>query len=387
MAIPGKLFACVWPSVFWLLAAAGSPCFAQGTYSQASYINTSQFFGGLKQVSLDLRSDASLAKFISLEEQRNEIESALGRYGIAVRPNSQVTLVATVTHHDESIVSKDYQTGQVESTTVVHGIYITLQFFLRATALRNGRLHLVVVAPAISWSGSTQAEDSGLRKALLGDQTRQDTRNRFVGLLGDCLKDIASNTTGDEVGWVVNSWTPAAKAAVDADYVRLMRPGVPVDQSSLEGLNYPLQINLDPEFNEDSCKADPAWQDTWTRVFQRLRWTGPPQPGGAALNHFFSCVYAYGLAAPRYFALSDRIYIVEPNVVFEFNGKLIRKRAEIIAAHHEALALEDTIADRLADFVPRNIQDFLTDLVLGNGSAAPPIVSAPSPSSPAPSPH
>jgi len=46
----------------------------------------------LKEVSLDLRSDSSLAKFIPLAEQQSEIIKALAGYGIAVRPNMQVTL-------------------------------------------------------------------------------------------------------------------------------------------------------------------------------------------------------------------------------------------------------------------------------------------------------
>ncbi len=101
----------------------------------------------------------------------------------------------------------------------------------------------------------------------------------------------------------------------------------------------------------------------------------------------FSCVFAYGLAAPRYFALSDRIYMIESNLVFEFNGRLLRKRAEIISEHHEKLALADTIAESLRDFTSRNIQDFLTDLVLGN-SAAPPPPAPPTapPATPAPAP-
>ncbi len=123
---------------------------AQTTYTQATYISTRQFCAGLKEVSLDLRSDPSLAKFVSPADQRADIVIALAAYGIAIRPGSQVTLVVTATHHDDAIQSRNVTTGQVEDTNIVHGIYFNLQFYLKAAALRNGRLHLVMVAPAVS---------------------------------------------------------------------------------------------------------------------------------------------------------------------------------------------------------------------------------------------
>lgn len=78
-------------------------------------------------------------------------------------------------------------------------------------------------------------------------------------------------------------------------------------------------------------------------------------------------MYAYGLAAPRYFAVSDVIYLQQSDLVFELNGKPVRAWGELLTTHHEKFALEDTIQEILGDFIPRNIQDFLTDLVLGNG--------------------
>src|SRR5262249_21575303 len=44
-------------------------------------------------------------------------------------------------------------------------------------------------------------------------------------------------------------------------------------------------------------------------------------------------------------------------------------------SHHEQYALEDDFANRLSEFLPRNIQDFLTDLVLGNSADVPPVPS------------
>src|SRR5437016_5130052 len=85
--------------IFCLFLLGSSPVYAQNRYSQAASIDDSEFLGAVKEVSLDLQSDASLAQYISLAAQRNEIISALAGYGISVRPNAQVTLAVTVTNH------------------------------------------------------------------------------------------------------------------------------------------------------------------------------------------------------------------------------------------------------------------------------------------------
>jgi hypothetical protein len=346
----------------------------------------------VKEVSLDLQSGDSLAQYISLATQRNEIVKALAGYGISVRPNAQVTLAVAVTNHLPVVVSREVKTNAVVEKITVHGIYISLRFFVKAAALRNGKLHLVWAAPESSFSGRSLAEDNSTRKFLLGDTTQQDNQKMFVGVLGDCLKALAppvppapTSLQGIraaaarqqapppvEAPWVVNSWPEKAKSAVDAEFVRIMSPGTPVDKTSLEGLSGAPEIILDPHFDHDDCKADTAWNRRWAGVFQRVHWTDPQQPPAISLTHFFSCVYAYG-APPRYFALSDVIFLRESNVVFQLNGKLVRKWVSLVTAHHEQFALEDDVASRLDDFIPRNIQDFLTDLVLGNSSDVPPI--------------
>ena len=143
-------------------------------------------------------------------------------------------------------------------------------------------------------------------------------------------------------------------------------------RAALEGIAVVPEIVLDPHFEHDDCKADAQWRNRWAGVFQRLHWTDPQQPPAISLKHFFSCVYAYG-PPPRYFVLSDSISLEEANVVFQLNGRLVRKWVNLVTAHHEQFALEDDLASRLDDFLPRNIQDFLTDLVLGNSSDVPPI--------------
>jgi hypothetical protein len=377
---------------FCLLLIGGLSAYAQSRYSQAAEIDDSEFLSTVKEVSLDLQSDASLAQYISLGAQRNEIVSALAGYGIAVRPNAPVTLAVTVTDHRPVVEYRNARTNVVQETIAIHGIYIGLRFFVKAAALRNGKLHLVWAAPEASFAGRSLAEDNATRKLLFGDPTLQDNRKMFVSVLEDCLKNLAPAVPPEPTSlqgiraaaarqqapppaatpWVVNSWTANAKAAVDADFVRIMSPGTPVDKTALAGLSGAPEIDLDPNFDHDDCKADPAWRSRWAGVFQRLHWTDPQQPPTISLKHFFSCGYAYG-APPRYFVLSDDIFLTEANVVFPLNGKLVRKWTSLTTAHHEQFALEGDIASHLNDFTPRNIQDFLTDLVLGNSSDVPPI--------------
>jgi hypothetical protein len=273
--------------IIWLLLLGGSSVYAQNRYSQAAEIDDSEFLSTVKEVSLDLRSDASLGQYISLAAQRNEVVSALAGYGIAVRPNAPVALAVTVTDHRPVVEYRNARTKVVQETIAIHGIYISLRFFVKAAALRNGKLHLVWAAPETSFAGRSLAEDNATRKLLFGDPTLQDNQKMFVSVLGDCLQAFAPPAPPEPTSlqgiraaaarqqgpppvaapWAVNSWTANAKAAVDADFARIMSPGTPVDKTSLEGLSGAPEIVLDPYFNADDCKADAAWRGRWAAVF------------------------------------------------------------------------------------------------------------------------
>lgn len=352
-----------------LVTLGAFPGQAQGKYSQATYITASQFLAEVKEVSLDLRTDSSLTRIIPLSEQRSDIDKTLAAYGITVRPNSPVTLEATVTHTRDTIQSVNRDNGQVDETTVVQGMYIGVRFMLRAAAWRHGRLHWVNAAPAIGWSGSTQAEDTDLRKMLLGDQTRQDLRRRFGELFSESLQSVA-DTSGDPWPWPPTSWTEATKAAADVDYAS-HRGGSKVDLGALQSVSRAPDITLAPNFNHDSCKPYPAWESTWTKGFEGLHWTDQ-EGANVAVIHFVSCVYAYGMAAPRYFALSDRLNLYERNVVFELNGKIFRRWGVLFSLHHEQLAIEENIDQVWPTFIPQCIQDALNGIEVWQAAAGDP---------------
>src|ERR1041385_4103206 len=133
---------------------------AQSRYSQAPEIGDNDFLSSVKEVSLDLHSASSLAQYISPAAQRTEIVNALAGYGIAVRPRAQVTLAITVSDHRPVVAYRNVKTNVVEETIAIHGIYISLRFFVKAAALRNGKLHLIWTAAAASSSGRSLAEDN-----------------------------------------------------------------------------------------------------------------------------------------------------------------------------------------------------------------------------------
>jgi hypothetical protein len=363
----------------------------QTRYSQASEIGDSEFLTSVKEVSLVLHSADSLQQYVSVAAQRNEIAKALAGYGIAIRPNARVILAVTVSDHRPVVAYRDVKTNVVAETIAIHGIYMSMRFFVKAAALRNGKLHLIWVAAVASTSGRSLAEDNDTRKLLFGDPTLQDNQRMFVSVVGDCLKVFApppppQPTTlrglraaaAQQVApprvatpWAVSSWSEQAKASVDADFARLMSPGTPVDKTPFEGLTANPEIILEPNFDHDECKADPAWRSRWSTVFQRLRWTAPQQPPTLSLKHYFNCAFAY--STPFYFVLSDSIYLLEANVAFLLDGRVVRKTVSIATSRHEDFALEDGIGNTLNQFVPTNIQQFMYDVNLGNSADTPPI--------------
>jgi len=126
-----------------------------------------------------------------------------------VRPNSPVSLVVTFEHRQSTIRETTVRTGGSDvSDTLIHDLFVSMQFFVRAAALRNGKFHLLVVAPVsgydnVDWGESTDF----LSKSMMGGVYVKKFKDAFAGGLADCLKVIASDTTGETAPWYVNAWT------------------------------------------------------------------------------------------------------------------------------------------------------------------------------------
>lgn len=173
-------------------------------FSQSRYISQGEFLKAAKEVSMTFETAPSLEKYISAAEQRSFIESELAKYGIAVRPNAPVSLLATVTHK-VSVYTKTYSQGRSSGGEEfpIHGLSFGLKFFVRAAALRNGKFHFVAAAPAYCSTFGTVVEGTDFQKAVHGDSTVKDIKEEFRNDVVVCLKSIASNMRPEAKPWPV----------------------------------------------------------------------------------------------------------------------------------------------------------------------------------------
>jgi len=118
---------------------------AGNTYSEAPVITKSQFLHELKEVAVTFAFDPWLAKYISEAEQQAYVTKALARYNIAVRSNAPVSLLVTLDHVPTTIRETTTFFRRPDQITIYqdHNFYYSMGFFVRAAALRDGKLHPV----------------------------------------------------------------------------------------------------------------------------------------------------------------------------------------------------------------------------------------------------
>src|SRR5262245_54537785 len=109
--------------------------------TQARYISQSEFFHSLTQVSLTLHATGDpFNEYLSADKARDMIQNALANRGIAVRPNSQVAMDVELRHEQGTA-----------GETVIHDVLMTVNFYVRGMALRNGKFHVLPVSAASAW--------------------------------------------------------------------------------------------------------------------------------------------------------------------------------------------------------------------------------------------
>ena len=338
---------------------------AGNTYSKATYLTRSQFLHELKEVAVTYAFDPWIAKYVSEAEQRAYVTKALARYNIAVRPNAPVSLLVTLDHVPTTIdVTTTFYKAPSETRIYHdHNFIYSMAFFVRAAALRDGKFHLLIASPAGSSGTFSVEENNEVRKLFIGDELRPDIMQSLAQVWPQALEEIASSTTVDTTPWPVNSWTEKQKAAADAAYTTIMNTQSKVETRPIDGLNsVPMSLELTPNFKDKRCVADPLWRSLWQAEFQRLGWV-KTQGESVALYHAFSCD-VYG--GSPYFILVDVIELNESNLVFELNGRLVRKPAIIFSSHRMMTPLPDQLAATLQGYLPRSITEFVTNLTLGN---------------------
>ena len=345
------------------------------TFSQSRYINQSQFLKAVKEVSLTFQAAPALEKYIPAAEQRSIIESELANYGITVRPNSPVSLLATVAYK-VSVYTKYVKSPSSGEQYPIHGLSFGMKFFVRAAAMRNGKLHLVAAAPAYCSTFGTVDEATDFQKGLYGDSTTKDIREEYRNDVAVCLKTIATGTKAETKPWPVMSWTGKEKAASDAEFTKMIRGQATMDKRQLDGLETTPELFLEPTRNGDFCIApDSSWRDLWAKAFQRVGLTDQRVESSLMLTHAYDCYFTYGLRQTHYFRVFDTISLVERNLVFELNGEVVRKPGELLSAYHHTYVPEKEMESPTEKYFPQGITDFLVDLAFGNGNA-PPIAAA-----------
>jgi len=189
------------------------PVVGGASFSQAVYITPRQFLKQLKEVSLTISSTPSLARHVSAAEQRDYVTKALASNGIAVRPSAAVSLLASFDELESTFrKSIIYTRGSDTEDFYVHNFFVSLDFFVRAAVVRNGKLHLLEAVPARASYENQFVEDREIRKLLFGDETKTDIKSVVSDLVMSSLKDIASSEAVDSTPWYANAWTNKEKA-------------------------------------------------------------------------------------------------------------------------------------------------------------------------------
>jgi len=303
----------------------------------------------------------------------------LNFYHISVKPNAPVALQVTVdellsdftrtdTYRDQFVPGATYNT---QEGFHAHTLTVSVEFFVRAAAWRNGNLHPVIVAPVSTVYFNDVTESRELRKQLIGDETREIMQTAITDLLTGMFKDIASAKTIDETPWPLSHWSEKDKAAANAAFAKAMSVSFTAEKRPTEGLDSTPKIELKPELDEECGKADPSWRDFWSAEFVRQGWVKPEQ--GLVLYHYLNCQWMQYLGLGGYYHVVDTITLDEPNVVFELNGKVFRKRSTLFSTHRMITTMGDRLAEAQQGFIPRSIMQFTTDLTLGKRTV--PVVS------------
>ena len=220
-----------------------------------------------------------------------------------------------------------------------------------------------MAAPAFASRARVVIEASDFQKSVYGDVTLKDIKEAFTSNVTDSLQNIASNTKAETTVWYVNAWAAKDKASADAEFAKIVHTPSAVEKRPLTGITATPELDLTSAEDHDFCtKPDSSWRDLWTRAFQRVDLAPPAAPPTLRLRHFMNCHFNSGSTPVHYFWYYDRISLVEDNLVFEFNGGLVRRPGELLSGSHSTDSLEEDTKPPTEDFLPRSINDFAVDL-------------------------
>jgi formylglycine-generating enzyme required for sulfatase activity len=167
---------------------------------------------------------------------------------------------------------------------------------------------------------------------------------------------------------VASGWTDRQKAAGNEAYTTFVKSQPQVEKRPIEGLDVMPDLQLSSEIKAEDCKEDPSWKKFWQAECQQFGWVRSEDHPSVTLYHGFACLPASTnqYSFPDYYRLSDEVSLVESNLVFELNGRLVRKPAVIFNHHRIKLATKADLNAVFQGYIPRSMLEFTTNLRLGD---------------------
>ena len=339
-------------------------------YADATLITSAQFLKELKEVSLTLNADSWFKDYISEDDLRADVTKGLSQSGISVRSYAPVSLLVTMEELPAKITQTTiYTNGRASSEDYrTHLFYFEMAFFVRGTALRGDRFHLLNAAATRTSYVFTIEENNAIRAMFFGDENKKQLKEWIDRVIPRALGDIAARTTEDQTPWAASGWSEQQKEAGNKAYALFMDSKPKVEKNPIEGLDVVPDLQLSSDINAEGCREDPMWKKFWQGEFQQFGWVRAEGHPSVTLFHGFACRLAAKnqFAFPDYYRLSDEASLVEANVVFELNGRLVRKPAVIFQTHRTKVAVEADLSAVFQGYTPRSIQEFVANLKLSD---------------------
>ena len=339
-----------------ILGAQNSP--ARASFADATYLKPKDFLAALTDVSVAIHAPQTTTRYVPVSELEADVAAALRVYGIAVRANSPIRLDVTVVQKDTTFIWNDDRSD----TQDMHDILLILSFQTTGVVRRGAKLYPIVAAPVQLEGVSSVWQGYSLRRALVGDEVRSNMREKFPDLLEDMLSGLAKNDGVDPTPWYAATWTDAQKAAANAEFLALTRGPVP-QAGHFAGLDVLPTVTTETMSDVDGCELRPRYSEAWRSAFRGIGWSRTSAEAPMLLEHAFRCDAIDVLNVPKYTRVWNSVTLKEPNFVFVFNGRVVRKMAVIhswnvlAAANRNASGqMLDTI-EKLFDQVQDQIQE------------------------------
>ena len=353
------------------------------SFCDAKLISGDQFFNELKEVSVAVNIDPLIAKIIPADELRKKVTDLLASYQIKVRDQAPVTLFVEVEDSPRDIKrTMTYSDGSREEEVFHwHVVYCEAALFVRATALRNGKFHLLAASAMNSANIFTVQEVSGLGKVLVGDHFAEELKQKLDLNLADRMKFFASpGPAAAPDPWPVGGWSDQQKASVNEAYTAFINSDPKIEKRPIDGLDTVPELILKSDIQVEGVAEDPSWKKLWQSECENLGLVKPANPPDLLIRHYFGCEVFHHPAFQSFDDMVDEITFRESNLVFNFNGRLVRKQASIFSYHRSMVAGKDDLHSVTDNYLLRSLKEFEANLRAGDQPL--PAMEAPSVSQP-----